>query len=235
MQRVLITGANRGIGLALVRVFLEKPETQIFALCRTPQDAVDLRALAAEYSERLVILALDVTDDASIVAAAQAVAGQVDGLDVLINNAGINLPSEQQSLKGITSETMHRVFAVNTVGPLMVAQAFADLVRNGDHPRIINITSGLGSLTHKKSGGGYAYCASKAALNMVARALAGDLGLRGVVVVTLDPGWVKTDMGGTGAQLEPVESATGIMNVCDGLTADDNGKYFLYNGEEIPW
>ncbi len=235
MQRYLITGANRGIGLALVKALAGQESARIFATCRKPPAAAALNALADSHPDRVTVLPLDVTDGASITAAAEAVAAQVDGLDVLINNAGINPPAHYQTLASMAADRMLSILQVNSVAPLMVVQALADLLRAGQNPRIANISSGMGSMADTTSGGHYGYRTSKAALNMVTRILAADLRGDGIVAVTINPGWVKTDMGGPGASLEPAQSAAGVLSVIAGLTSADSGRFFNWDGTPHPW
>ena len=234
MQRILITGANRGIGLGFVHKYLAQDETRIFATCRDPQTATELMALA-DGNERLTIVQLDVTDGESIASSLKTVSSQCDGLDLLINNAGITVADSVQSLKNITSETMLTILDVNVVGPLMVIQAYVDLLKAGQNTRIANISSQNGSLAIKTSGNRYAYCSSKAALNMVTRTLAADLGQQGIITVAIHPGWVQTDMGGQNAPLTIDTAINGMVNVFDGLVADDNGNFYKWNGESHPW
>jgi NAD(P)-dependent dehydrogenase (short-subunit alcohol dehydrogenase family) len=232
MKRFLITGSNRGIGLALVRASLARGD-RVFATCRRPDEAEELHALAAEHGDRLTILRLDVTDEETIEASVEGVQSEEDGLEVLVNNAGISPSGER--LGRLDAETMLHTFHVNAVGPMLVSQAFLELLRSGDDPKIVNISSQLGSLTRKSSGGRYSYCSSKAALNMLTRALAFDLRSDGIVVLAMHPGWVRTDMGGSGAPVAPAESAQGIQRVADGLTMSDSGAFYTYQGREVPW
>jgi NAD(P)-dependent dehydrogenase (short-subunit alcohol dehydrogenase family) len=124
---------------------------------------------------------------------------------------------------------------VNAIGPLMMSKAFAPLLRNGDNRRLVNITSQLGSLWRKESGGQYDYCASKAALNMYTRTLAADLKSDNITTVMVHPGWVQTDMGGESADLTPQESAQAVINLIDGLTPEMNGGFYRQDGTEHPW
>src|SRR5687768_12177670 len=199
MERVLITGSNRGLGLEMVRQYTESG-AQVFATARQPEQADELQQLARQYADQIAIMALDVADQAQLEQVTHQVAGLVDGLDILINNAGIN-PRSLQSFEAITRETMLEVFDVNAVSALMMVKALVGLLRNGNNPRIANISSQVGSMEWKASGGSYAYAVSKAALNMVTRCLAGDLRSDGIITVTFHPGWAQTDMGGQGAPL----------------------------------
>ena len=232
MRRTLITGANRGIGLELVRQCLERAD-HVFAACRNPSNADDLCDLGRRCPERMTILELEVTDEAAIDAAAEAVANRVDGLDLLINNAAVMPWPEKFS--DLTAAQMLNTLHVNTVAPMMIAQRFLDLLRKGADPKIVNISSNNGSLTAKRWGGDYSYCGSKAALNMMTRALSFDLREAGVTAVVIHPGHVQTDMGMENAPLPPAESVEGLLSVIDGLTKEDTGRFYTWRGEEHPW
>jgi len=235
MQRILITGANRGLGLELTRQYLERGD-QVVAASRQPEAARELQALRRQYPERLVLLALDVTDDASIAAAAQAAAQAIEGLDVLINNAGVYQPGgETQHLGQLTAAAATETFRINAVGPLLVAQALLPLLRAGDKGRIVSISSGLGSLTWKASGDPYHYSASKAALNMYMRSLAAEVGHQGILSVVVDPGWMRTGMGGDHATQEPADSARGIIRLAEQLHAEENGSFVTWQNQPVPW
>ena len=232
MKRILITGANRGLGLSFARQSLARGY-RVFASCRRPDEAVDLHALAEDHVDQLTPLRLDVTDEDTILASARVVERQEGGLDLLINNAGVNPSGERPG--NLEAGTMLHTFHVNAVGPMLVAQRHLDLLRGGDGPAIINISSVLGSLARKSGGGEYSYSSSKAALNMLTRALAFDLRSDGIIVVSMHPGWVQTDMGGSAAPLTPTESVRGILDVADGLTLDDTGSFLAHDGRRLPW
>ncbi|MCB9455467.1 MAG: SDR family oxidoreductase [Anaerolineaceae bacterium] len=235
MDRIFITGANRGIGLELVRQYLGEDTSRIFATARQPQAAGELQALVAAHPGRLTLIPLEVTDEAAIAQAAQTVAGQVEALDILINNAAMNPPEDTQTLDGISVETMLRTLHVNTAAPLMIVKELLNWLRNGHNPRIINISSEMGSLAERTYGADYAYCASKAALNMVTRGLAADLRRDKITVIALDPGWVQTDMGSPEADLTPQESAHGIRAVAESLTLAQTGQFLRWDGQQNPW
>ncbi len=236
MQRILITGANRGLGLELTRQYLERGD-QVVAASRQPEAARELQALRRQYPERLILLALDVTDDASIAAAAQAAAQAVEGLEVLINNAGVYQPGvgEAQRLGQLTAADAAETFLVNAVGPLLVTQALLPLLRAGRKGRIVSISSGLGSLTWKASGDPYHYSASKAALNMYMRSLAAEVGHQGLTSVIVDPGWMSTGMGGDHATQSPTDSARGIIRLAEQLHAEENGGFVTWQNQPVPW
>ncbi|MCO6452153.1 MAG: SDR family oxidoreductase [Caldilineales bacterium] len=225
-QHILITGANRGIGLEMTRQFVERGDF-VFAACRKPAHAQELRALTLTHPERIDIIPLEVTDRSGIAQAAARVRLKSGNLDVLINNAGIFERGETPD--NLTAEGMLHVFHVNCVAPVMLTQALLPMLKQGHRPRILNISSQLGSLARKRSGGDYSYCSSKAALNMLTRTLAADLRRDGIVIVTVHPGWVQTDMGGRGAAITPQESAQGL------LTLADSGEFFTWQGDKHPW
>jgi NAD(P)-dependent dehydrogenase (short-subunit alcohol dehydrogenase family) len=231
LERIFITGSNRGIGLAVVQAYLEHGEVEIFAASRQPQTAAELQDLAKTYPQKLHLIALEVTEQASIEQAVSEVQKYTDSLAIVINNAGID--PEGQSFAAITAETMLSVYAVNTVAPLMISKAFLPLLKKGENPRLVQISTEMASLEDRSYGGSYAYCSSKAALNMAMRGMAADL--RGIINIALDPGWVQTDMGGSGASLLPEESAAGILKVISNLKASDNGRYLSYNGSQHNW
>ena len=235
MERILITGANRGIGLGLVRRYLDLGQPRVFAACRQPDAAAELNRLALQHGERLTVIPLDVTDLDSIASAAEQVAAQVDGLDLLINNAGINPKGNTQDFETIRPETMLAVMAVNVVGPLMVAKGFVDLLKAGSKVRVVNISSQMGSLTNRPNGGPYAYCASKSALNMVTRTLAADLRPYGITMIMVHPGWVQTDMGGAKATLTPETSSHSMVDFFATLEGKHNGLFYRWDGQPLPW
>ncbi len=234
MQRVLVTGGSRGLGLEFVRQCLARGNL-VFAGCRNPENAVDLQTLSVARPEQLTILTLDVTDEVAIDASVQAIRSHVDGLDLLINNAGAYPRGETPTTLNAT--TMLQAFQLNCVAPMIVAQRCLDLLRAGNHPKIVNISSKMGSLwwKEKEGGGDYSYCSSKAALNMLTRTLAFDLRSDGIIVVALNPGWVQTDMGGNSADLTPTESVRGMLDVIERLTEADTSRFFTWEGQEHPW
>jgi len=233
MQTILITGANRGIGFELTRQFL-KDDSQIFATCRNPERADDLNELARKHADRVTVLQMDVNDKASIDGALETVAGKTDALDLLINNAGIGGDERGRIMGQLTASEVSHVIETNAVAPLIVTQAFRDLLKQGDNPRVVMISSGLGSL-QRTSGTSYAYRMSKAAMNMAARVLAFDSAMSGITTVTMNPGWVQTDMGGPGASLKPEESGSALRALINRLTPAENGMFFQYDGSELPW
>jgi NAD(P)-dependent dehydrogenase (short-subunit alcohol dehydrogenase family) len=229
MPSILITGANRGLGLEFAKQYAEAGY-RVFAAVRDPQRADSLRALAARHPQ-LSVHAVEVTDPASVRTLAEQLAHEP--LDILLNNAGWYGP-QQQSVGKLDLDGFLETLRVNTVAPLRMVDAFLPHVEKGQRKLLIAVTSGMGSIA-ESSGGYYAYRASKAALNMTFRNLALDLKPRGVISVVVNPGWVKTDMGGPGAQLEPPQSIGMMRKIFDALTPDDSGKFLNYRGGTLPW
>ena len=233
MKQVLITGANRGVGLELARQLLARGD-RVIATCRQPDEAQTLQQLAVEFGDRLLVETLDVTDDISVQKARTAVENTFDRLDLLINNAGILIKTE--ILSTFDAAIMQRTFDVNATGVMRVTTQFLDLLRLGREPKLINISSQLGSLQKMRPGWGrYSYNSSKAALNMVTRMLAFDLQADGIAVRAIHPGWVQTDMGGAHAAVTAHNSAAGILQLADHLTMANTGTFHVYSGEEHPW
>ncbi len=232
-ERVLVTGANRGIGLEFVRQYAERG-ARVFAGCRNPDAAGFLSTLVSRRPGNVEVVQLDVTQRESIDAAINHIALDGDGsLDTLINNAGTSPRGEEFS--NLQTAAMAAVLEVNAIAPLIVAQRAHRLLVHSSRPRIVNISSSMGSLTHKESGRHYSYCASKAALNMLTRAAAHDLAPEGMLMVALHPGWVQTDLGGSAADLTPTESVSDMLGVIDGLSASDSSRFLTRHGEEHPW
>ena len=232
MMRVLITGANRGVGFALVTQCVDRGDW-VFAGCRSPEKAKELNALASKYSGQITILKLDVTDQEDISNAADQLASHVGGLDILINNAAAHYADVP--LSDVKEDILLKTLHVNAVGPIMVVQKFLGLLRRSDNPKIVNISSEAGSISKIAGFRGYAYYGSKAAENMFTRCLAFDPETQGVTIIAMHPGWVRTDMGGPNAHLSPEELAIGILKVTDQLKPEDNGKFFTWEGIEHAW
>ncbi len=227
MPSVLITGANRGLGLEFTRQYAADG-WRVFAACRDPAGARDLAAVEGDVSAET----LDVDDGPQVAALANKLSGQP--IDVLINNAGIYGP------KDVTRDTVDydawgQVFRTNTMSPLAVSAAFAANVAQGGQKKIITLSSIMGSIAENDSSGDFIYRSSKAAVNAVMKSLAGDLKSEGITVVVLHPGWVRTDMGGPDASIEAPESVTGMRAVIAGLKESDSGRFLNYDGTEIPW
>ncbi|HLY05700.1 MAG TPA: SDR family oxidoreductase [Rhizomicrobium sp.] len=229
MANVLITGTNRGIGLALTRLYAEAGDT-VFAFCRTPQSADRLNELARHSGGGVRVHAMDVGDETSIKTAAGAV-GNLP-VDILINNAGVR-GGTSQSLEHTNTADWIEAFKVMTIGPFRVVQAFLPNLKAAKDPKIISISTQIAATTWP-TGGFYSYASTKAALNRVMLSMARDLKGQ-VIVAMIHPGWVKTDLGGPGADITPEESARGVRNVIASLTKADSGKFYKWNGDIHPW
>lgn len=228
-MKIVITGANRGIGLELVRQYLARGDS-VHAGVRTPERSGELAALVEPSGGRLRIHACDVAHETSVRSFA---VGVTEPVDVLINNAGVR--SRPDELEGLDLEDAARTFQVNALGMLRVTHALLPMLRHSRGAKIANISSGLSSIQDNTSGGAYGYRMSKAALNMASRSLAHDLKEQGIVTVVLSPGWVQTDMGGADAPTPVNESVAGLIGVIDRLTAQDNGGFLNFRGERIAW
>lgn len=231
MSTVLITGANRGIGLEHVRRYAARG-VQVFAAVRDPADAPELSELAASAGSGLRIIRYDARDPGGPEAVRAAIGDAA--LDLLLNNAGV-MGGSDQALDRIDPEAFLDTIRVNTLAPLLLSQALADAVARSQRRIIANQSSLMGSIADNGSGGYYAYRASKAALNMVTKSLARDLAGRGVTVVTLHPGWVRTRMGGPSAPVTTETCVEGQQRVLDEVGLDQSGQFFNYDGRALPW
>ena len=217
---VVITGANRGIGLAIARLYRERGD-RVIALCR--RASKELSDSGAEIVEDV-----DVTSPAAL----QKAAAAVGDVDVLIANAGV-LSNEPLTAVAEAVDRIERQFQVNALGPLLTVHAFADKLASG--AKVALITSRMGSMADNTSGGSYGYRMSKAALNAAGRSLANDLESRGIAVGLLHPGYVRTDMTGGRGDVEPAEAAARLVDRIDDLSTANSGSFRHANGEELPW
>ena len=230
MSTVLITGANRGIGLALTTAYAERGDT-VLACCREPREAAQLRALTKRHP--VTVLALRVDDAPSVAALARQLSSAT--VDVLINNAGVSGgPLESQTATTMDFGAWAAAFAVNTMGPVRVMQALLPQLQRARSPKVMSITSQLGALSLDLTLA-YGYSATKAALNKFMRLAAIDLKPQGIAIGVIHPGWVRTDMGGPGAEITPAASAAGIVKVVDELTLDTTGRFWRWNGRLHDW
>lgn len=227
MPTCLITGASRGLGLEFAKQYAAEG-WKVIATCRRPDEASALKTLEGE----IQIHPLDVSDFARIEALAKKLGGQP--IDLLVNNAGVYGP-RVVSCDAIDYAAWAEVLRVNTMAPLKMSAVFVNSVARSQLKRIVAVTSKMGSLTENTSGGSYIYRSSKAALNAVMRSLAIDLKPKGITVAVLHPGWVRTDMGGPGAQIDPFESVAGMRQVIADLRPEDSGHFFAYDGADVPW
>ena len=231
METVLITGANRGIGLELASRYAAAGN-RVLACCREPATATKLQALAKS-RKGLTIHGVHVADGKSVAALATEV--RTAPIDILINNAGMSGPDgAKQSLANMDFDGWSETFAVNTMAPLRMVQTFRRNLKAGKNPRAITITSQMGALSLNMPVM-FAYCSSKAAVNKVMRMASVELAADGIAVGLIHPGWVRTDMGGSGADISVEDSAAGIISVIANLTLADTGSFKKWNGEDHPW
>ena len=230
VRHCLVTGANRGLGLEFVRQLLARGD-RVVATCRHPGKATALNPLAGEFPGRLHVLPLDVGDPKSIAELARELPLVCETLDLLVNSAGVLHSGERFGNLGPAN--LDDSFRTNARGPLLLVQALAPMLVDG--ARIANITSELGSIATLTRFGTPSYNISKAAQNMATALLAKALATRGIVVLALHPGWVQTDMGGSGATLAPAQSVQGLLQVIDGATLQSSGQFFDWRGEAMAW
>jgi NAD(P)-dependent dehydrogenase (short-subunit alcohol dehydrogenase family) len=231
MSTVLITGANRGIGLEMTKLYAVAGH-RVLACCRAPTSAEKLAAVAAKH-QGVRPLGVEIASGASVAALRQTVGDQP--IDVLINNAGAPGPAPQnQSLANMDYDGWMETFNVNTMAPLRMLQAFRSNLAAGTNPKAVTITSQMGALGLDMIAM-YAYCTSKAAVNKLMRMASFELKKESIAVALIHPGWVRTDMGGPQAQISPEESATGIVSVIEKLSLAETGCFKKWNGETHVW
>jgi NAD(P)-dependent dehydrogenase (short-subunit alcohol dehydrogenase family) len=231
---VLITGTNRGLGLGLVRAYLEDG-WKVIAVNRSQSAELDELS-----SDHLTIMYCDLTDDDELARVADSL-GE-NPLDVLINNAGrmarSGFVASDQSSQGFghfDRALWHDMFNINLFTPMRLAELLAGNLARAERGRIVTISSMLGSMELNTFGGIYAYRASKAGVNAIMKSMSVDLADRGIIAIAQHPGWVRTDMGGPGADIEIETSVNGMKTVIDGLTPADSGKLLSYDGSVMPW
>lgn len=229
MATILITGANRGIGLEFTKQYLARGET-VVATCRDMAAATDLQALAAQHNQ-LTLLNLDVSNAASLSGFA-AQLGQIP-IDIFVNNAGIYGP--RSGFGNLEEKSWAEVFQVNSSAPLILTQMVINNLRSGKLKKIVFLTSKMGSIGDNQGGGSYIYRSSKAALNAAVKSLSIDLADEGFLVGLLHPGWVRTDMGGPNGLIDAQTSVAGLTKVIDELGDHNSGSFFNYDGSSIPW
>lgn len=234
-QTVLITGANRGLGLALSKQFAAD-DYYVIGTARTPAKATELQEVADE------VLQLDVTSDDSIKALAKALDGKT--IDILVNNAGYFGPTlglgagreKSAMLQNLTRSEVLDCFAVNAAGPLFVTQGLLPNLLASEQPKIIVISSRSGIINQSRNAGAYGYRISKTAVNRAVKIMSNDKSLGKCIIVAIAPGHNKTDMGGSRAKLlDPNVSMKQVKARIEELTKEHHGRFWYYNGEELPW
>ena len=223
-RTVLVTGANRGLGLELARQ-LQAAGATVIGTARSPQEATELAGLGVR------VLQLDVTDPASVDALVASLGDTP--LDALLNNAGWF--GSRGSATALDPQVALQEYEVNCLGPLRVTQALLPALRRGQAKLVMNMSSGLGSIANNSRGGSGGYRASKAALNMLTATMAAELRDEGFIFVAMSPGWVQTDMGGPDAALTPEDSVRGILATLAPLGVADTGRFLNHDGSTLPW
>jgi NAD(P)-dependent dehydrogenase (short-subunit alcohol dehydrogenase family) len=239
MPTVLITGAGRGLGLEFVRQYAADGWI-VIAAARDPERSAELERLTTAAAGRIRVYALDVCDHAAIDALAVALEGTA--IDVLVNNAG-TMGAQSYAGQGMQAQRFGKsnyedwadTFRVNTLAPMKMAEAFVDHVAASEQKKIVTLSSVIASMASNNLGGLYAYRSTKAGVNAIMRSMALDLARRGIIAVPIHPGWAATDMGGAAAPLRPQHSVAGMRQVIAGLSKDKSGRFWQYDGKELPW
>jgi len=231
---VVITGANRGLGLGLARVYLEDGWNVIAINRNSSPELESLR------NGSLDILCCDLTDDSQLETIAKSLDGRT--IDVLINNAGrmardgfVSGESSVQGFGFFNRQMWHEVFDINLFTVMSLSELLIEHISRSERGRIVTISSMLGSMSMNTSGGLYAYRASKAGVNAIMKSMSIDLASRGIIAIAQHPGWVRTDMGGKGADIDVQTSVSGMKKVIDGLNPADSGKLLSFDGTEMAW
>ena len=230
MINVLVTGANRGLGLGFVTNYLGK-NVNVVSTTRDLKSSMELLALKERFPDNLEIFELDLLKESAGDTLANFLGERP--IDILINNAGIG--STNQHFQAVSPKPWLEVLKVNLIAPLMVTQSIIDNVKKGVDKKIYFLSSQLGSIEDNTSGGMYIYRSSKTGLNQVVKSLSVDLKPQGITVISLHPGWVKTDMGGPNAPVSIDESIEGMTQVIHTTDIRDTGRFLNYDGKELPW
>lgn len=233
---VLVTGASRGVGRAVAEASLRRGDL-VIASARRESDLESLAKMG-----EMIPLVLDVGDSEAVMALGSQLSKQVDYMSTVFNSAGVySLQSKRWDnrttrLDTVTDEELVHVFRINAVAPVLITRSLRPLLAAAPGGgRVVNLTSLLGSVSEKDTPGDYAYCASKAALNIMTRGLAAELAGEGIICVAITPGWVRTEMGGAHASLTPEESAQGLLATTDALVQADSGRLIDEHGGDLPW
>jgi len=232
MKTVLITGANRGIGLEFVKQYAAEG-WRIFACSRDVAASIELNNLALQYTNQITVCPLDVAKHEQIERLSLELSNE--SIDLLINNAGIYPTSRRDGFGATDYDAWARAFHINTMAPLKMAEAFIPQVTKSHLKTFVTITSKMGSVADNRGGGSYVYRSSKAAVNMVMKSLAIDLESTGVISVLLHPGWVRTNMGGPNGLISTEQSVTGMRQVIDNLKTENSGEFYAFDGKVVPW
>jgi len=232
MPSILITGSNRGLGLEWARQYAAEG-WRVYATCRHPDEATDLRQLAEKYSA-VTLHRLDVTLQGEIDSLAKDL--ENDAIDILLNNAGVYLEKFDDAVGDpLDYGDWLRTLEVNALGAARITEAFVEHVARSERRLVVAITSHMGSIAEISSPRSYYYRSSKAALNASMKGLSLELRPQGIGVLLLHPGWVQTRMGGPGATITTTQSVHGMRSIVERFKLRDSGRFLRYNGTEIPW
>ena len=227
-MNILVTGASRGIGLEFVEHYLKDPKVKkIWAVTRNPES---LKSLIAQNADRLKIVPLSVSDQSSKANLHELL--NTESLDLLINNAGM-YPKEADDFENIEISSLQQGFEGNAYTTFRTTQACLPALQRSKSPKVVSISSLMGSIGDNTSGGSYAYRMSKAAINMFTKCFAAEFPK--ISAIAMHPGWVKTDMGGDQAPTSKTESVQGMIRVIDQLENKNSGKFYDFEGDELPW
>jgi NAD(P)-dependent dehydrogenase (short-subunit alcohol dehydrogenase family) len=239
IQTALVTGAARGLGFEFCRQ-LGKAGKSVILTARNEEAGIEAAGQLSNEGYDIHFRLLDVNNEDSVAELARQLESDFDALDLLINNAGVNSKSsgnEEDFLKNFKLSELDpshvlEMIRTNAVAPTIMAKHMLPMLKKSRNPRVMNVSSWLGSISKKQNGGNYSYCASKAALNMLTRTFAYDVIRDGITAIMVNPGWVQTDMGGSRAKLTAEESVRGLLAIAEGLTAGDTGKFYNWDGSE---
>lgn len=232
MKTVLITGANRGLGLEFAKQY-SAAGYQVYATTRTPLADDGLKALSDKH-KNVNVLSFEATDEKQIAGLKTMLSGHA--IDILIANAGYYGPKDERNALGqVDTAEWLKTFNINVLAPLKLVEALVDNIKLGKDKKIAILSSKMGSMGDNGSGGSYIYRSSKAAINAVVKSLSIDLAPHKIKLVALHPGWVKTDMGGSNALIDTQTSIAGMKTVIQKLTHKQSGSFIAYDGQNIPW
>jgi short-subunit dehydrogenase len=231
MSTVMITGANRGLGLEFSKQYLERG-FKVLATCRVPSEAEGLQKLQNKFGENLKIFSVELAKHSDIEELKNEI--KSEAIDILINNAGV-YHGRGQIFGELNYEDWLKTMQINLLAPVKIAEVFVENLLIGEKKCLVNITSQMGSIADNNSGGSYLYRSSKAALNAAVKSVSIDMKEQGLIAVVLHPGWVKTDMGGENASMSAEESIRRMSQVIDQLNPEKSGKFLNYDGNEIEW
>lgn len=231
-KNILITGASRGIGLALTKIFLDN-DFNIITLTTSIRD--ELKELSEKFKDKINNYICDITKEEELIKAFKVILKTTDSLEIIINNAAINLDDRKKDLDEIDFESMVKTYDVNSVSPLRVIKHFMPILKKGSCKLIVNISSEAGSIKDAWRKSEYGYCMSKSALNMASKILQNRFGEEGIKVLAIHPGWVKTDMGGKEAPILPEESAKKIFDLILKKWKIKDPIYYDLDGKEMNW